>query len=60
MLVRLERAYAALRLFWTNVERDVITFSGLGCVAYGVAQFNEPAAWVVAGCALFWLGVRGA
>jgi len=38
--------------------RDLFVFGGLGCVAYGVAQIHEPAAWIVAGCALFWLGVR--
>lgn len=38
--------------------RDAFVFSGMGCVAYGLAQIYAPAAWVAAGAALFWLGVR--
>ena len=38
--------------------RDLITFGGLGCACYGIAQINPPAAWIVGGACLFWLGVR--
>ena len=38
--------------------RDVITFGGLGCACYGISQVYPPAAWVVGGVALFWLGVK--
>ena len=60
MRVFLRAILAGLRLTWASVERDVVTFGGLGAVCYGVAQVHEPAAWIVGGCALFWLGVRGA
>lgn len=38
--------------------RDLFVFSGIGCVTYGLAQVYAPAAWIAAGAALFWLGVR--
>lgn len=38
--------------------RDVITFGGLGMLGYGLHLVCPPAAWVVVGCLLFWLGVR--
>lgn len=38
--------------------RDVIAFGGLAVGCYGIAQVYEPAAWIVGGAALFWLGVR--
>lgn len=38
--------------------REVLCFGGLGCVAYGLAQVYAPAAWIVPGAALFWLGVK--
>lgn len=38
--------------------RDVFVFGGLSCVVIGTSQVYVPAAWVVAGGALFWLGVR--
>jgi hypothetical protein len=38
--------------------RDVFVFGGLGCAAFGLHQVYEPAAWIVSGAALFWLGVR--
>ena len=40
--------------------RDVFVFGGLACAVIGVAQVFVPAAWVVGGAALFWLGVRRA
>ena len=49
----------ALRLLVAAIDlRDVITFSGLGAIFFGLAQMYLPAAWVVMGVALFWLGVR--
>ena len=38
--------------------RDVITFGGLGAACYGISLLSVPAAWIVGGAALFWLGVR--
>jgi hypothetical protein len=38
--------------------RDLFVFSGLGAAWYGLSQVSSPAAWVVVGVALFWLGVR--
>jgi len=38
--------------------QDLFVFGGLGCVGYGIWQVYPPAAWVVVGVALFWLGVR--
>lgn len=38
--------------------RDGFAFGGLACVAYGVAQIHQPAAWIVTGIALFWLGIK--
>lgn len=49
---RVRRELAAIEL------RDVLCFGGLGCVAYGLAQVYVPAAWIVPGVALFWLGVK--
>jgi hypothetical protein len=46
------RARIALEL------RDLFVFGGLGCVAYGAAQIYPPAAWIVGGATLFWLGIR--
>lgn len=40
--------------------RDVITFGGLACACYGIAMLSVPAAWIVGGACLFWLGVRRA
>jgi len=50
------KAWAAMR---AGIElRDVFVFGGLACVVVGAAQIYVPAAWVVAGGVLFWLGVR--
>ena len=38
--------------------RDMVVFSGLAFVFYGLVQVYPPAAWVVVGAALFLLGVR--
>lgn len=38
--------------------RDAFVFGGLGLALYGVAQVYAPAAWIAAGGALFWLGIR--
>jgi hypothetical protein len=38
--------------------QDIFVFGGIGLVSYGLAQIYPPAAWVAAGAALFWLGVR--
>ena len=38
--------------------RDVFVFGGLACAIYGLAQIYVPAAWIVGGSVLFWLGVR--
>jgi len=38
--------------------RDVIAFGGLGMVAYGVHLIYQPAAFIVCGAVLFWLGAR--
>lgn len=38
--------------------QDLFVFGGLACVGYGVAQIYAPAAWIVIGAALFWLGVK--
>lgn len=38
--------------------RDVIVFGGIGMVGNGIAALSPPAAWVVCGLMLFWLGVR--
>lgn len=38
--------------------RDLFVFGGLGAAAFGIWQIDPPAAWIAAGAALFWLGVR--
>lgn len=38
--------------------RDAFVFGGLGMVGYGLYLVCPPAAWIVCGVALFWLGVR--
>jgi len=39
--------------------RDAFVFGGLGLVGYGVHAIYPPAAWIVVGTALFWIGQRG-
>lgn len=36
--------------------RDFLAFGGLAMVAYGLHLIHPPAAWIVVGAALFWLG----
>lgn len=38
--------------------RDAVTFGGLGMVGYGISLIYPPAAWIVVGTVLFWLGAR--
>jgi hypothetical protein len=38
--------------------RDVIAFGGLGMVTYGINLIYPPAAYIVCGSVLFWLGAR--
>lgn len=38
--------------------RDAVTFGGLGMVGYGISLIYPPAAWIVCGTALFWIGAR--
>jgi hypothetical protein len=38
--------------------RDMFTFGGLFCASYGAHEIYSPLGWLVAGVALFWLGVR--
>lgn len=47
-----------MRLFDGIDLRDGFCFGGLACVAIGLAQVYPPAAWIVVGVALFWLGVK--
>ena len=38
--------------------RDVLVFGGIAMIGYGIAALSPPAAWIVCGLMLFWLGVR--
>lgn len=38
--------------------QDLLVFGGLGCAVVGTAMIFAPAAWILAGAALFWLGVK--
>ena len=38
--------------------RDVFWIAGLAAAGYGIWQIYAPAAWIVCGAAVFWLGVR--
>jgi hypothetical protein len=38
--------------------RDAFVFGGLGLIGYGIAQVYPPAAYIVVGVVLFWLGAR--
>lgn len=40
--------------------RDFCAFGGLGLAAYGAHQVYPPAAFLLGGAGLFYLGVRGA
>jgi hypothetical protein len=39
--------------------RDAVAFGGLGMVGYGISMIYPPAAYIVCGAVLFWLGARG-
>lgn len=54
------RTTGALRagLVATFDLRDIFWVGGLSAVTYGVWQVHEPAAWIVCGAVLFWMGVR--
>jgi hypothetical protein len=38
--------------------RDIFWIGGLSAVGYGVAQIHVPAAWIICGAVVFWMGVR--
>lgn len=38
--------------------RDAIAFGGLGMVGFGLHLIYPPAAYIVCGAVLFWLGAR--
>lgn len=38
--------------------RELFVFGGLASTVNGISQVSEPAAWVIGGVVLFWLGVR--
>lgn len=38
--------------------RDAFTFGGLALVGYGLHVIYPPAAFIVVGAALFWIGAR--
>ena len=53
------RALAACAAAWSGIDlRDGFVFGGLACVVIGVALIYTPAAWIIGGAALFWLGLR--
>jgi hypothetical protein len=55
----MRRLFELLAAARREVElRDCFVFGGLACVGYGLAQIYAPAAWIVGGATLFWLGVR--
>ena len=45
-------------LFETFDLRDAFWVCGLSAIGYGVAQIHAPAAWIICGAAIFWMGVR--
>jgi len=57
---RIETATASLfsALRRTLDLRDIFWIGGLSAVGYGIAQIHAPAAWIVCGAAVFWMGVR--
>ena len=38
--------------------RDVIVFGSVAMIGNGIAALSPPAAWIVCGLLLFWIGVR--
>lgn len=56
----LRRLLDSIALARRSVDQtDLFVFGGLACTACGVAQIYTPAAWIVVGVVLFWLGMRG-
>jgi len=50
---------AALKRMNPNADlRDCLVFGGIAAAAYGIGLIYVPAAWIFAGLAAFWLGVR--
>lgn len=44
---------------WQAVDlRDAFWVAGLAAVGYGLSQIYPPAAWIVCGAVIFWMGVR--
>lgn len=52
---RLRTIFAALK----PDVRDVVVFGGIGLAGYGAGLAYPPAGFIVAGAALFWLGIFG-
>lgn len=50
----------ALTLLTAFDLRDAFVFGGIALVGYGAGQVYAPAAPIVVGSALFWLGTRKA
>lgn len=50
----------ALTLLAAFDLRDAFVFGGIALVGYGIGQIYAPAAYIVIGGVLFWLGVRKA
>jgi hypothetical protein len=48
----------ALNLLAALDLRDAFVFGGIGLVGYGIGQIYVPAAQIVVGCVIFWLGIR--
>lgn len=38
--------------------RDIFWISGLASATYGISMVYEPAAWIVCGAVVFWMGLR--
>lgn len=38
--------------------RDLFTFGGLAMVGNGTHMIYPPAAWIVVGAVLYWIGIR--
>ena len=56
----MKRFLSAVRA-WLNAAldmRDIFALGGLALACYGIHQIYPPAAAIVGGGALFWLGVR--
>lgn len=38
--------------------RDLFWIGGLAAAGYGITQIHVPAAWIICGAAVFWMGIR--